>query len=1082
MAPAPAGPSISEALLAVVADKTGYPKDMIGLDMEIEADLGIDSIKRVEILSAVQEKVPSLPAIPAAELGAMKTLRNILERFGASLDIDTPGAAVSTLAMPGAGRSQTTTAPSMDTGSITSAMLAVVADKTGYPKDMIGLDMEIEADLGIDSIKRVEILSAVQDLLPSLPSIPAAELGAMRTLRDILDRFGSSSDVGAPAPHAASPSSSSIQTILLSVVADKTGYPKDMIGLDMEIEADLGIDSIKRVEILSAVQEQTPSLPSIPAAELGALRTLRQILEKLEGGAERATATATGTAMPTDTPTATFTATGTAAAAPAARTELGRFVASRRTAPRPGFSPRGLFSGAVLVVRDAHGIGDRLAAILAERGVKATAVDAVTASTRPSAADSARVIDLSALSDAPGVREAILLQKKAFEIARAVARSNDPARLFIAVADLFGASPHAQWMGGLQGLVRTMALELPEVTCRLVSITKGRLDPERLAQAVAVEVLEGGADLDIAIDPGGNRTAPYFEDAPALDQEAANGAALLEDGSVLLVSGGARGVTAACLEELATAGRYKFAILGRTDSDFAPEWAEGKTAEAELQGAFIGAEKAAGHTPTPAEARSAAQSVTAARETRTTLEALRAKGCTALYLPCDLKDEGDVMMAVQSVRGHFKRIDAIVHAAGVLADKKIAEKTDAQFNSVFDTKVAGLHHLLAATRDDDLKVLCFFGSVAGRVGNPGQADYAMANETLESVAQFEARQRRSAAVRVLHWGPWDGGMVTPSLRAVFVERGVALIPVVAGARMFVDAITNPLAPVSVVVGGRPDASVLLGHGAARKVAGDLIVSSRTSPHLASHAVKGVPVFPVALALEAFARIARSTRPDLRLSAIKDLRVLKGIRIEDFEGQGTRLEITCEQVSNGSGAQLNCELRSPGGPVHYRARAEMTNHSSPHASPHEFEAPKTGTPWATEEVYGPVLFHGPDFQVLKGVRSVGPQGGSALVASTRDIGWIGGPFATDPAAIDGGLQMAILMGMRALGRTSLPTGVESLTIHIDEPTSGPLHCSIRSRSVSDLKTVSDAVVRTEDGRLLCELRGIEMHMVDTAAKP
>ncbi len=160
---------------------------------------------------------------------------------------------------------------------------------------------------------------------------------------------------------------------------------------------------------------------------------------------------------------------------------------------------------------------------------------------------------------------------------------------------------------------------------------------------------------------------------------------------------------------------------------------------------------------------------------------------------------------------------------------------------------------------------------------------------------------------------------------------------------------------------------------------------------------------------------------------------------------------------------------------------MTDRGSPKASPHEFEAPKSGAPWATEEVYGPVLFHGPDFQVLKGVGSVGPQGGSALVASTRDIGWIGGPFATDPAAVDGGLQMAILMGMRAVGRTSLPTGVESLTLHIDEPTSGPLHCSIRSRSVSDFKTVSDAIVRTEDGRLLCELRGIEMHMVDTTAQ-
>ncbi len=1084
-APAPAvaaGPSISEALLAVVADKTGYPKDMIGLDMEIESDLGIDSIKRVEILSAVQELVPSLPVIPAAELGAMRTLRNILDRFGLSANVTAAVVAAPTKAAALAPEvaSPSAMAPAGGGESITSALLAVVADKTGYPKDMIGLDMEIEADLGIDSIKRVEILSAVQERVPSLPSIPAAELGAMRTLRNILDRFGAVTDVGAAtrpvpaataiaaaaaAPPAAGPS---IREVLLAVVADKTGYPKDMIGLDMEIESDLGIDSIKRVEILSAVQEQVPTLPTIPAAELGAIRTLGQILERLGGSVMAPAAPA-----PAPVVAAAEPATAGPKAVPAP-TKLGRFVAVRRPAPRPGFSPRGLFSGAVTIVRGTSGLADPLASLLLSRGVEAVVVDEF----EPKSA--ARVIDLSGLADGRSVDEAIGIQKKIFAVARAVAQSTETPRLFIAVGDPFFGSLNAEWTGGIPGLVRTLALEAPEVTSRFIAIAKGRVDAERLAQTVAAEILEGGADLDIAIDSSGNRTAPFFEDAPAID-DAPGAKAKLEDGSVLLVSGGARGVTAICLEELAKAGRYRFAILGRTDSDFAPAWAEGKKTDGELQSAFIAAEKAAGRTPTPSEAKGAAQSVNAARETRASLDALKAAGSEVLYFPCDLKDNGDVSMAVGMVRSHFKRIDGVIHAAGVLADKKIAEKTDAQFNSVFDTKVAGLHHLLEATRGDDLKVLCFFGSVAGRVGNPGQADYAMANETLESVAQFEARQRRNAAVRVLHWGPWDGGMVTPSLRAVFIERGVALIPAGDGARMFVEAITHPQAPVSVVVGGRPDASVLLGHGGGRKVTGDLVISSVTSPHLASHAVKGVPVFPVALALEAFARIARSTRPDLRLSAIKDLKVLKGIRIEDFEGKGTRLEISCEQVSNGVGARLSCELRSPGGPVHYRAMAEMTDRSSPHASPQEFEAPKTGTPWSTEEVYGPVLFHGPDFQVLKGVRSVGPQGGSALVASTRDIGWIGGPFATDPAAIDGGLQMAILMGMRAIGKTSLPTGVESLTIHIDEPTSGPLHCSIRSRSVSELKTVSDAIVRTEDGRLLCELRGIEMHMVDTAAK-
>jgi acyl transferase domain-containing protein len=1140
---APAGPSIVGALLAVVAEKTGYPMDMIGLDMEIEADLGIDSIKRVEILSAVTEMVPSLPSIPAAELGAMRTLRSILDRFGASADVSAPVvAAPAAAAATTAAATPVSPAPASSGGdAITSALLAVVADKTGYPKDMIGLDMEIEADLGIDSIKRVEILSAVTELVPTLPSIPAAELGAMRTLRAILDRFGVTPGAKAaletPAAPAASmstetlpptptspwpapaPAEVSIQSVLLTVVAEKTGYPKDMIGLDMEIEADLGIDSIKRVEILSAVTELVPTLPSIPAAELGSMRTLRAILERLHGGgpepapqcpnaggpsapaSSQDAPPAAPAAAPSDTPVAEPVASAPPTEAPITEEEapreaspvvaptphaveppknLGRFAASSAAAPRPGFAPRGLYSGTVLVVRDADGIADRVAAHLTAAGVAAVAVDSVEdgPGMKEPGAHAARVVDLSGLSDGRSDAEAVGVQKEVFETARDVALSPDPARLFIAVADIFGASPYAEWTGGIAGLARTMALELPEVTSRFVSVSKAGLSPDDLAQRVATEILEGGADLDVAIDATGARTALSFDAVvPATEGMLTP----LPEGTVLLVSGGARGVTAACLEELARHGRCRFGILGRTDSDYAPAWAAGRTMEGDLQSAFIASERAAGRMPSPAEARQAAQAVAAAIETRETLAAIRSHGSEALYLPCDIKDASDVAMSVSTVRSHFGRIDGIVHAAGVLADKKIAEKTDAQFNAVFDTKVSGLRNLLSATRVDTLKVLCFFGSVAGRAGNPGQADYAMANETLESVAQAEAARRPDAVVRVLHWGPWDGGMVTPSLRAMFLQRGVALIPVPDGAALFVEAITNPTAPVSIVVGGRPDASALLGQGVARKVAGELVISAATAPHLSSHAVKGVPVFPVALALEAFARVAKSARPDLRLASISQLRVLKGIRIENFEGRGTRLEISCEPASGESGSRLICELRSPGGPVHYRAFAEMAERGAARPAALPFEAPKTGTPWELSEVYGGALFHGPAFQMLKGVRSMGPQGGSAIVASTLDIGWAGGPFSTDPAAVDAALQMAILMGLRALGKTSLPTSLESLNIHIDEPVAGPLHASLRARTVSDLRTVSDAVLRTDDGRLLCEVRGIEMHMVATGGK-
>src|SRR5262249_53193665 len=151
---------------AVVAEKTGYPADMLGLDMALDADLGIDSIKRVEILSALQEKIPDAPTVKPEHVGTLHTLRDIVNFLGAV----EPEAS----ARAGPGRDQDRS-PSLMFGppfaDVANTLLSVVAEKTGYPADMLGLDMALDADLGIDSIKRVEILSALQEKIPDAPAV-----------------------------------------------------------------------------------------------------------------------------------------------------------------------------------------------------------------------------------------------------------------------------------------------------------------------------------------------------------------------------------------------------------------------------------------------------------------------------------------------------------------------------------------------------------------------------------------------------------------------------------------------------------------------------------------------------------------------------------------------------------------------------------------------------------------------------------------------------------------------------------------------------------------------------------------------
>ncbi len=295
---------LTKTLLDVVAERTGYQSDMLELNMDMEADLGIDSIKRVEILNGIQEKMPNLPQVNPEELAELRTLEQIINHL-----------------MPQSGTNAATTVeasklaspePShtLDKNRIVKAFLDVVSEKTGYQADMLELDMDMEADLGIDSIKRVEILNGIQEKLPDLPEINPEDLAELRTLGQITD-YMTSSEEGKSKPtidatpskqindvpeHNDSPNIQVLTQTLLEVVSEKTGYMSDMLELNMDMEADLGIDSIKRVEILNGMQEKLPTLPEVNPEDLAELRTLEQIVTKM-GQAANATGTTTSTAI-----------------------------------------------------------------------------------------------------------------------------------------------------------------------------------------------------------------------------------------------------------------------------------------------------------------------------------------------------------------------------------------------------------------------------------------------------------------------------------------------------------------------------------------------------------------------------------------------------------------------------------------------------------------------------------------------------------------------------------------------------------------------------------------------------------------
>src|SRR5690606_3125201 len=195
---------LAAVVLRVVAEKTGYPTEMLSLSMGLDADLGIDSIKRVEILAALQEALPACPVVGAEAIADLRTLADVVTVLS--------GAAPAAVAEPELARPAPTPASPADVEPVYATLAAIVAEKTGYPIAMLDASMTLDADLGIDSIKRVEIFAALQEALPDRPALTAEQTTELRTLADVAGALADGPTSAPPSPNLSRPASSGLVT------------------------------------------------------------------------------------------------------------------------------------------------------------------------------------------------------------------------------------------------------------------------------------------------------------------------------------------------------------------------------------------------------------------------------------------------------------------------------------------------------------------------------------------------------------------------------------------------------------------------------------------------------------------------------------------------------------------------------------------------------------------------------------------------------------------------------------------------------------------------------------------------------
>ncbi|ORA72884.1 hypothetical protein BST25_13685 [Mycobacterium heidelbergense] len=989
---------------------------------------------------------------------------------------------VAVQAVPAVSNGVSAVAVSVD---LVGQMLDVVADKTGYPVEMLDLSMALEADLGIDSIKRVEILSAVQERIPGLPEVDTATMGSLVSLQEIVGYLqglmapASSNGVAhAAANGVAVPAASngvsavavSVDLVeqMLDVVADKTGYPVEMLDLSMALEADLGIDSIKRVEILSAVQERIPGLPEVDTATMGSLVSLQEIVGYLQGLMAPA---ASNGSPPLHASPPNGSPAGGRLPFELAGAAIARYAVHAVATPASGMGMPGLYGAAdvQIVATQDHPVADALAALLRTHGIEAATVT-------EAGADADAVIHLGGLTPTAGREETLAVNRVVFADAqRVAAKFQERGGVFVTVQDTGGTfglltdpGPRA-WAGGIGALTKTAAQEWPNAQVKAIDIAAERHSPSVVAEHLVQELLAGGAELEVGLGSTHGRVTV----AAGARQVTAH-TRRIDHRDVIVVSGGARGVTAASVIALAKETRASFVLLGRTELADEPPAARGLTTDAELKRALLATAAADGQKLTPRQLEQQVQRILADREVRATLADLGAAGSRVRYAAADVRDVAQLGALLDSVRADFGPITGLVHGAGVLADAPLHKKTLDGFDRVFETKVGGLCALLDATATDALKIVCLFSSVAARSGNVGQSDYAMANEILNKVALAEqARRGPACLVRALGWGPWDSGMVTPALKAMFESRGISLIPLAGGARAFVsDVLDAETGSPEVTLGDGVVAGLPTHPMPAEGRIACVTAHVTRQPHLVDHRVQGNVVLPVVQALEWFVRMAEACRPGYRVDRLLDLRVLRGVTLHDFEQHGDLMLVRCAPVEDHPD-RLTCTLSDRSGTVaHYSATAEMG--WGPTVTPTMAATPRGGRLLNRETCYtNGALFHGPAFQVLEGVECQDSSATASLCGLTA-AGWRGDDWATDAAALDGCLQAALVWSFERLGRKVLPLRVSEVIRYRAGALGGALRCVLSNGDAKSSRAICDLDLVDADNLVVVSLKRLELY--------
>jgi polyketide-type polyunsaturated fatty acid synthase PfaA len=653
---------------------------------------------------------------------------------------------------------------------------------------------------------------------------------------------------------------------------------------------------------------------------------------------------------------------------------------------------------------------------------------------------------------------------------------------------------------GLSGLVKTLSHEWENVFCRIIDIPSSYTANK--VENIVISELNDRQTTPVEV--GFNKYGRLTLVAKATDSYALESGNSITQDSVFLVSGGAKGVTAHCVVEIAKQHHCKFILLGRSAYQVEEaSWSLNHVTEEALKKAAMQNLIESGKKPTPKLIKDLIYPVMADREITQTLNNIAAAGGVAEYVSADVCNKQNVSEAIQPICDVWGDVTGVIHGAGVLADKYIEQKTIQEFDQVYNTKIMGLDSLLACCDLSKLAHLVLFSSAAGFYGNPGQSDYAIANEILNKAAYRFKSLYPKAQVLSFNWGPWDGGMVTPELKRMFDERGVYIIPVESGAKLLASELSaNSNRCVQIVVGTDMSGDAKSEDASIKKPLTSSLVkvfNINNSSLLAHHKIGQNQVLPTVFAIAWMKEACESLYPDYQYMGIENFKLFKGIVFDGSEAEHFLIEtklVTDKDSSLAVEVSVSSELPSNGNQqFHYRALVNLAlvnlalnNVKQSMVYEGELPLPQMLTAKARETVSvlytDGSLFHGKNFQGIKQLHQVDQSG--LLMECVIDESTLAaqGEFLLvdhNVLANDLVYQALLIWTNKLMSVGSLPTKTNRWQVNREVGINEVFFIKLTIIETAGQRVVGDLLLIDSDNKIIAEVSGAEVTCSPTLAE-